>query len=414
MVLHSSRQPADGLHGIVTAATATNPNLGPYADSPTRLTAGSLLGATDIGKVVKQLDTSQYWMLIAIGVWLRVAGPRSVYTDATTARTFALTDADALGCFSNAAGAVCTVPLNATIAFPVGAELEACQLGAGQVSFSPFSGSVILRAPDGFLGTRVQYSTIKARKIATDTWLVSGDLAAVASSYTHPALAVSSATVVGAYDAEFSTLATGVSQLADQGPGTKHLAHATGSKQPVFTLSNPAINNKPSCRFDGTDDELLCASLALTSSGVYITGVVSKLSVNGSMFGGATNQACSLVSIASELSAYGGAGAFSTSTAFGSPSPALGTNWCLFELHYDTGGAGIFRVTWNNGTGDVNHTTWTAGSASDTSWGIGSRAGGNYGSLDFANLSIFASKPSAPDRTALRAALISRYALPFS
>lgn len=223
----------------------------------------------------------------------------------------------------------------------------------------------------------------------------------------HPGLLVTSAAHVGLYDAEFKTVATGVSQLTDQSAAGKHLVQATVGKQPIWTASDATINNKPRCRFDGTDDELVCSSLSM-GLGKYMMAVIASR-VDGSMWGGSTNQSNSFFSLSSgQLAAYNGSGALTSAAVIG-----LGV-WVLCEIWYDGSGAGIMHATWNNSTGNFSQTTWTAGAGSDTSWGIGSRAGGSYGGLDFANLSIFASKPSAPEIAALRAALISRYALPFS
>lgn len=406
MVLHSSRQPADGIHGIVSAATATNPNLGPYASAPARLTAGALLASTDIGKVCKQTDTGQFWMLVAVGVWLRAAGPKSIYTDATTARTFALTDAGALGLFSNVAGAVGTIPPNASVAFGIGARLEGAAMAAGQFSFAAGAG-VTLNAPDNKLGTRTQYSQIWADKIGTDTWLISGDLAAAVGAYTHPGLLVSSVTQIGLYDAAFNTLVSGnVSQLTDQGPGSRHLVQATTTKQPAFTLTDSTINNKPSFRTDGVNDELVCSTLTMGLNR-YVMAVVNHRAA-GSIWGGVATQAdCLLSASGSNVQAYSGLFSSSTTTY-----PV--TTWFLVEAYYKNDGTGQFHITWDNTTGTLNATGQSTGTNTDTAWALGSRQAGTFGQNDYANISIFSDKPTAPEIAALRAALISRYALPFS
>lgn len=51
-----------------------------------------------------------------------------------------------------------------------------CQMGAGQITITG-SGAVTLRAPGNKFKTAAQYSTIQARNISEDLWLLSGDLA---------------------------------------------------------------------------------------------------------------------------------------------------------------------------------------------------------------------------------------------
>jgi len=77
----------------------------------------------------------------------------------------------------NVAGAnTLTIPLNATVAFPIGANIMVSQLGAGQVTITPIGG-VTLNSAGGKLKTNVQFSTATLIKTGTDVWLVSGDLA---------------------------------------------------------------------------------------------------------------------------------------------------------------------------------------------------------------------------------------------
>jgi len=78
----------------------------------------------------------------------------------------------------NKSSAVCvTIPPNSSVAFPVGAEVTLFQGGAGQVTILAGSG-VTARSADNELKTRVQYSTAVLTKIATDEWLIAGDLTA--------------------------------------------------------------------------------------------------------------------------------------------------------------------------------------------------------------------------------------------
>ena len=104
---------------------------------------------------------------------------KTVDINAQTGTTYTLTLADQsrLVTSSNASAQTITVPPNSSVAFPTGSEVTIAQYGAGQVTIAAGSG-VTLYAADSELKTRVQYSTAILTKIATDTWLVAGDLTA--------------------------------------------------------------------------------------------------------------------------------------------------------------------------------------------------------------------------------------------
>ena len=94
-----------------------------------------------------------------------------------TAYTLTLADQSRLVTSSHGSAQTITVPPNSSVAFPTGSEVTIAQYGAGQVTIAAGSG-VTLYAADSELKTRVQYSTAVLTKIATDTWLVAGDLTA--------------------------------------------------------------------------------------------------------------------------------------------------------------------------------------------------------------------------------------------
>jgi hypothetical protein len=93
-----------------------------------------------------------------------------------TTYTLAASDTDKLVILANASSITVTIPPNSSVAWDVGTAVKFAQTGAGQVTFAPGSG-VTLRATPG-LKTRAQYSGVEAIKVATDEWLLIGDLAA--------------------------------------------------------------------------------------------------------------------------------------------------------------------------------------------------------------------------------------------
>ena len=70
-----------------------------------------------------------------------------------------------------------TVPPNSSVAFPVGSRIEVFQYGAGQTSIVAGAG-VTIRSSGGKLKISGQYSAALLDKIATDEWLLIGDIAA--------------------------------------------------------------------------------------------------------------------------------------------------------------------------------------------------------------------------------------------
>lgn len=80
---------------------------------------------------------------------------------------------------SNGSAVAISIPLNASVAYPVGAQINIAQLGAGQITVSGVSGVTVVStgATAAQPKTRAQYSTLTAVQTSTDNWLVMGDIA---------------------------------------------------------------------------------------------------------------------------------------------------------------------------------------------------------------------------------------------
>lgn len=76
--------------------------------------------------------------------------------------------------FNNAALNSLVIPLNATVAFPVGAQIGVRMLGAGQTSVSPFSGVTLTSIKS--LNLLKQGALAVAIQVATDVWELTGEL----------------------------------------------------------------------------------------------------------------------------------------------------------------------------------------------------------------------------------------------
>lgn len=95
-----------------------------------------------------------------------------------TSYTTVLADNGKLVTLSNASAITATIPPNSSVTYPVGAQLNFVQLGAGQVTFTQGSGVTIVStgASTSAPKTRTQYSSATAIQTSTDNWLVVGDI----------------------------------------------------------------------------------------------------------------------------------------------------------------------------------------------------------------------------------------------
>lgn len=89
----------------------------------------------------------------------------TIITDATTARTLGLTDADAYIRFTSASPVTLTVPTNAVAAFPIGTQIHFVQAGAGAVTVGGAGVTI-----NGELVTNGAFAAATLIKVATDTW----------------------------------------------------------------------------------------------------------------------------------------------------------------------------------------------------------------------------------------------------
>ena len=95
----------------------------------------------------------------------------------TTGYTLALTDRDVLVEMGSASAITLTIPLNSSVAFPVGSRVDVVQTGAGQVTITGAAG-VTVNAYSAGLKHKGQWAASTLMKRATDTWVAVGNLEA--------------------------------------------------------------------------------------------------------------------------------------------------------------------------------------------------------------------------------------------
>ena len=94
-----------------------------------------------------------------------------------TTYTTVLADDGKLITADNASPIALTIPPNSSVAYGIGTQINIMQLGAGQVTITAGAG-VTLNSSGSKLKTKDQFSVATCAKIATDTWVVVGNLSA--------------------------------------------------------------------------------------------------------------------------------------------------------------------------------------------------------------------------------------------
>ena len=102
-----------------------------------------------------------------------------VAINAQTGTTYdvVLSDDGKLLTCDNAASIALTIVPNSSVAFGIGTQINIMQLGAGTVTITAGAG-VTLRSAGSKLKTDAQYAVATCLKIASDTWVVVGNLKA--------------------------------------------------------------------------------------------------------------------------------------------------------------------------------------------------------------------------------------------
>lgn len=97
-----------------------------------------------------------------------------------TTYTFVLADNGKLVTASNASAQTYSIPTNASVAYPIGTQINIIQIGAGQVTINAVTSGTTTVASTGATSSapklRAQYSSATLIKANTDLWYVVGDI----------------------------------------------------------------------------------------------------------------------------------------------------------------------------------------------------------------------------------------------
>jgi len=116
-----------------------------------------------------------------IGGTVSPSTPLTIDAKTGTTYTFVLGDANnELITASNASAQTYSIPTNASVAFPIGAQINIIQIGAGQVTINAVTSGTTTILSNGATAAspklRVQYSSATLVKVAADAWYVIGDI----------------------------------------------------------------------------------------------------------------------------------------------------------------------------------------------------------------------------------------------
>jgi hypothetical protein len=98
-----------------------------------------------------------------------------VTTQSGTSYTALIGDANTYIRFTNASAVTFTIPLNASVAFPVNTVIEMEQAGAGTLTVAA-AGGVTINSRASHFSLAGQFGVAALKKVATDTWTLTGDI----------------------------------------------------------------------------------------------------------------------------------------------------------------------------------------------------------------------------------------------
>lgn len=116
-----------------------------------------------------------------VGGTVSPSTPLTIDPKTGTTYTFVLQDANnELITASNASAQTYSIPTNASVAFPIGAQINIIQIGAGQVTVNAVTSGTTTVLSTGSTPAaprlRAQYSVATLIKAGTDLWYVTGDI----------------------------------------------------------------------------------------------------------------------------------------------------------------------------------------------------------------------------------------------
>tara|TARA_R110002020_G_scaffold32958_3_gene100843 strand:- start:763 stop:1215 length:453 start_codon:yes stop_codon:yes gene_type:complete len=141
-----------------------------------QLTAkGANLASTDLFAIAEDNGAGGYNSKYITGSEVNSGMNLTATNTITTTYTFVLADKDKLVISNSTLGIVATIPTNASVAYDLGTRIELYRSNTGAYRIVGDTG-VTLTAAGGADKLNVQYSVATILKIATDSWILYGDI----------------------------------------------------------------------------------------------------------------------------------------------------------------------------------------------------------------------------------------------
>lgn len=133
---------------------------------------GANVATTDLLVISEFVSGSTYTSKKITGAELKGS---TLNAQTVTTYNLVLTDAHKTVTLTNGSAIDLRIPLNSSIAFPIGTRIEIIQGGAGQITILP-TGGVTVNSSGGKTKLAAQYAVATILKVATDTWYLFGDI----------------------------------------------------------------------------------------------------------------------------------------------------------------------------------------------------------------------------------------------
>jgi hypothetical protein len=140
----------------------------------TKISAESAGTTPDGTEVLPAVQSAANVKLTTIQV---TQAPRSINAQTGTTYTLVAGDQGKVVTLSNAGAIALTVPANASVAFPIGTQIDLLQIGAGQVTVGNGGGAATISSDTG-LKISAQYKGATLLKTGTNQWYLFGSLSA--------------------------------------------------------------------------------------------------------------------------------------------------------------------------------------------------------------------------------------------